>query len=107
MKKKLVLVIVVALVVVSITALCVGCTPGIDAVAKKFELRGYNVTKSDTEVVAGNPDGNLQITVTWFEDGDEAKDFYDKAVALNSEKQVAKKGNAVAVGDEKSISIFK
>ncbi|MDE6188787.1 MAG: hypothetical protein K2G37_00680 [Clostridia bacterium] len=107
MKKKLVLSIAVLLLAITVMTLFVACTPSVDAVANKFSNKGYTVTKSENEVIAGDPETDSSIKINWYDDDDEAQAAYDKALAVHSEKNVVKKGKAVAVGDEKAISLFK
>lgn len=116
MKKKIILSVAVVLLVVMIATICAACTPSIDAVAKKFENKGYKATKTETTVLAvkvDKEDGIVgaatgpKILITWYDNDEDAQKAYDAALKVGSEKTVAKKGNAVAVGDEDSIKIFK
>ncbi|MDE6614829.1 MAG: hypothetical protein K2K24_04905 [Clostridia bacterium] len=109
MKKKIFLSIALVLLVVMIATVCVACKPSIDNVAKKFESKEYKVDKSENSVVAVkiNENGSdRSINIDWYDDEDLAKAAYEKAVAIEGDKRVKRKGNAVAVGDEESIKIF-
>lgn len=115
MKKRLILSVAVVLLVVMVACMCVACTPSEKSITKRFEKEGYSSTVASkdgtTVAVYTKIEGTLGLdskgcTVTWFENKDDAQKAYDEAMKVGSEKTVAKKGNAVAIGDEASIEIF-
>lgn len=109
MKKKIILSIALVLVIVMIATVCVACTPSVDSVAKKFTDKEYKVTKEDKRVNAVKiyeGEADRSIDVVWYDDENTAKDAYDNAVAIEGEKRVKRKGNAVAIGDEASLKLF-
>ena len=114
MKKKVVLTVAVVLLVVMVASLCVACTPSQKSVINKFKNKEYELILGDenSAVVKLSKAESLTsyktITITWYDNEEDAKAAYDAAVKapLQSEKTVKRKGNAVAVGDEDSIKIF-
>ncbi|MDE6210629.1 MAG: hypothetical protein K2O31_00945 [Clostridia bacterium] len=114
MKKKVVLSVAVVLLVVMVAVMCVACTPSQKSVIKKFENKDYKLIAgdADSKVVNLTKAESLTsiktITITWYDNEDDAKDAYEASIKLpgQSEKTVKRKGNAVAIGDEDSIKIF-
>ncbi|MDE7071720.1 MAG: hypothetical protein K2O86_07070 [Clostridia bacterium] len=114
MKKKVVLSVAVVLLVVMVAVMCVACTPSQKSVINKFKKNEYTLFAGDenSDVVILTKAESLtsikQITITWFENEDKAKEAYNNSIKLPgySEKNVKRKGNAVAVGDEDSIKLF-
>ena len=110
MKKKVVLSVAVVLLVVMVAVMCVACTPTQKSVMKKFEDKGYTVVgKEDSKVInctkisLSDPQS---ITITWFDNEDDAKEAYDLALEAGSKETVKRKGNAVAVGTKDAIKLF-
>lgn len=112
MKKKVFLSVAVVLLVVMVAAMLVACTPSQKSVIKKFEGKDYKLIagSEDSKVVNLTKVESLTsaktITITWYDNEDDAKEAYDAALKLGSKETVKRKGNAVAVGDKDSIKIF-
>lgn len=108
MKKKVVLSVAVVLLVVMVAVMCVACTPSQKSVIEKFEKEGYIVVGGEDSKVIGATKITKNIEITWYDNEDDAKKAYEISIKLpgTSEKNVKRKGNAVAVGDEESIKLF-
>ena len=112
MKKKVVLSVAVVVLVVMVAVMCVACTPTQKSVINKFtsDKNGYKLILGDenASVVTLSKSLTVSITITWYDNEDDAKKAYDVGVKapLQSEKTVKRKGNAVAIGDEASIKLF-
>ena len=107
MKKKVVLSVAVVLLVVMVAIMCVACTPTQKSVIKKFEDEGYAVIgKEDSKVITCTKLTNT-IIITWYDNEDDAKEIVSNFNSENGKKYIARKGCAVAIGDEASIKIFK
>lgn len=110
MKKKVFLSVAVVLLVVMVAAMLVACTPSQKSVIKKFEDKGYTVVGGEeskvincTKVSLSDPQN---VTITWFDNEDDAKEAYDAALKLGTKETVKRKGNAVAVGTKDAVALF-
>ena len=112
MKKKVVLSVAVVLLVVMVAVMCVACTPSQKSVINKFKNKDYKLLLGDenSKVVTLTKAESLtsikEITITWYDNEDDAKKAEEAALKLGSKETVKRKGNAVATGDKDSIKIF-
>ncbi|MDE7348953.1 MAG: hypothetical protein K2N53_04760, partial [Clostridia bacterium] len=85
------------------------CTPSQKSMIKKFEDNGYIVVGGeDSKIINCTKVSELQnITITWFDNEDDAKEFVSAFNSDNGKKFIARKGCAVAVGTEAAVKLFK
>lgn len=127
--KKFKVIIVTILIVLALTLLLCACTPGKDAVRKKYELAGFaydnisantlGLSSEDVEYVFAahrdaSEDGSVaaEIEIVLFVDEDKAQEYYDAKNADNAEAieagtfAVLMDGAFVLSGSPEAVEVF-
>lgn len=128
--KKFKVIIVTVLIVLALTLLLCACTPGKDAVRKKYELAGFaydnisantlGLSSEDVEYVFAahrdaSEDGSVaaaEIEIVLFVDEDKAQEYYDAKNADNAEAigagtfAVLMDGAFVLSGSPEAVEVF-
>ena len=118
--KKFKVITVTVLIVLALTLLLCACTPGKDAVRKKYELAGFSYDNISANTLGlthrdASEDGSVaaaEIEIVLFVDEDKAQEYYDAKNADNAEAigagtfAVLMDGAFVLSGSPEAVEVF-
>lgn len=108
-KKSIVVVSVFSIIfILMLSLLWTDHTPSEKEISDRFENSNYTVscTEYKDKKVMLCYKGMIVVKVTWYKDNQTANAEFVKNIKIVGNNNVAKRGNAVAVGEPKSVKIF-
>lgn len=114
--KKFVAVTSIVVLAVVLATMLMACTPSEESLTKKYkeaeylvvsgsadDIPGYDAKDADIKYVLVATKVVKNVVIVCFGNSEDAKACYDE---LKDSKNVKKKGNAIAIGDEESLELF-